>query len=41
MKIKPNKECKFNETNWSDIKGDHISSYEKSKTLAEKLAWEF
>lgn len=40
MKIKT-KNCIFNETNWSETKGDHISSYEKSKTLAEKLAWEF
>ena len=32
----------FNESHWSDTSyGPHISAYEKSKTLAEKLAWEF
>lgn len=31
----------YNETNWSDPIGDHISAYCKSKTLAEKAAWDF
>jgi len=44
------KECKpqdmprnktFNEVNWSDPDGNHINAYSKSKTLAEKAAWEF
>ena len=44
------KECKphdmprnktFNETNWSDPVGNHINAYSKSKTLAEKAAWDF
>jgi nucleoside-diphosphate-sugar epimerase len=44
------KECKphdmprnktFNEANWSDPDGSHINAYSKSKTLAEKAAWDF
>ena len=44
------KECKpqdmprnktFNEVNWSDPDGNHINAYSKSKTLAEKAAWDF
>lgn len=31
----------FNEVNWSDPNGNHINGYSKSKTLAEKAAWEF
>lgn len=31
----------FNEVNWSDPNGNHINAYSKSKTLAEKAAWEF
>jgi nucleoside-diphosphate-sugar epimerase len=30
----------FNETNWTDIKGD-TAAYVKSKTLAERAAWDF
>jgi nucleoside-diphosphate-sugar epimerase len=31
----------FNETNWTDLHGDNISAYAKSKTLAESAAWDF
>ena len=31
----------FNESDWSDPNNDKISAYNKSKTLAEKSAWDF
>ena len=31
----------FDETAWSDVNGDDVSAYVKSKTLAERAAWEF
>lgn len=31
----------FNETMWSNPVGNHISAYSKSKTLAERAAWDF
>lgn len=31
----------FNETNWTDINGDDVRPYVKSKTLAERAAWDF
>ncbi len=31
----------FNETNWSDLNGDGVTAYAKSKTLAERAAWDF
>ena len=31
----------FNETDWSDPNNNKISAYNKSKTLAEKSAWDF
>jgi nucleoside-diphosphate-sugar epimerase len=31
----------FDETNWTDPKGDDILPYVKSKTLAESAAWDF
>jgi nucleoside-diphosphate-sugar epimerase len=31
----------FNETNWTDPKGGDVSAYVKSKTLAERAAWDF
>jgi nucleoside-diphosphate-sugar epimerase len=31
----------FNETNWTDINGDGLTPYVKSKTLAERAAWDF
>jgi nucleoside-diphosphate-sugar epimerase len=33
-------ETPFNETNWSDLNGD-VAAYNKSKTLAERAAWDF
>jgi nucleoside-diphosphate-sugar epimerase len=31
----------FNETNWTDTNGEGLTAYVKSKTLAERAAWEF
>jgi nucleoside-diphosphate-sugar epimerase len=31
----------FNETNWTDPNGDGLTAYVKSKTLAERAAWDF
>jgi nucleoside-diphosphate-sugar epimerase len=31
----------FNETNWTDPQGDDVRPYVKSKTLAERAAWDF
>ena len=31
----------FTEKIWSETKGNHILAYGKSKTLAEKFAWDF
>jgi len=31
----------YDESDWSDPNNPHISAYSKSKTLAEKAAWEF
>ena len=31
----------FSEKNWSEPVGDHIDAYSKSKTMAEKAAWDF
>jgi dihydroflavonol-4-reductase len=31
----------YNENNWSNPVGNHISAYSKSKTLAERAAWDF
>ncbi len=35
------KETPFNETNWTDPDGDDVLPYVKSKTLAERAAWDF
>ncbi|HEV3299726.1 MAG TPA: aldehyde reductase [Planctomycetaceae bacterium] len=34
-------EAPFNETNWTDPNGDDVRPYVKSKTLAERAAWDF
>jgi nucleoside-diphosphate-sugar epimerase len=34
-------ETPFNETNWTDPDGDDVLPYVKSKTLAERAAWDF
>ena len=31
----------FDETNWTDLNGDDVRPYVKSKTLAERAAWDF
>jgi len=31
----------FNETDWTDLNGEGLSAYVKSKTLAERAAWDF
>lgn len=31
----------FDETNWTDVNGDDVRPYVKSKTLAERAAWDF
>jgi len=31
----------FDERNWTDLNGDTVSAYTKSKTLAERAAWDF
>jgi nucleoside-diphosphate-sugar epimerase len=31
----------FDETNWTDLNGDDVRPYVKSKTLAERVAWDF
>ena len=31
----------FDESNWSDTSYKHMGAYEKSKTLAERAAWDF
>lgn len=35
------REAPFDETSWTDITGKGVSAYVKSKTLAERAAWEF
>jgi nucleoside-diphosphate-sugar epimerase len=34
-------ETPFNETDWTDVNGKDVSAYAKSKTLAERAAWDF
>jgi nucleoside-diphosphate-sugar epimerase len=31
----------YSEENWTDLSGGHVSAYVKSKTLAERAAWDF
>ena len=31
----------FDESDWSNVDGTHIGAYEKSKTIAERAAWDF
>lgn len=37
----PTREKPFDETDWTDLDGEEIAPYPKSKTLAERAAWEF
>jgi len=44
MELKPENRPKpmiYDETFWSEVDGSHISTYSKSKTLAERAAWDF
>ncbi|MFC5582410.1 SDR family oxidoreductase [Rhodanobacter terrae] len=38
QKVQP---APFNETNWTDPAGEDVQPYAKSKTLAERAAWDF
>jgi nucleoside-diphosphate-sugar epimerase len=35
------REAPFDETNWTDLRGGHMTAYVKSKTIAERAAWDF
>ncbi len=35
------RDAPFDETSWTDLAGDDVRPYVKSKTLAERAAWEF
>ncbi len=37
----PPQEAPFDETDWTDPNGDDVQPYVKSKTLAERAAWDF
>ena len=37
----PEQSKPFDETNWTDPNGDDVRAYVKSKTLAERAAWDF
>jgi dihydroflavonol-4-reductase len=37
----PPQSTPFDETNWSDTTGSDVTAYVKSKTLAERAAWDF
>lgn len=37
----PAQDAPFDETNWTNLAGDGVSPYVKSKTLAERAAWDF
>jgi dihydroflavonol-4-reductase len=37
----PPQESPFNETDWTDLNGEGLTAYAKSKTLAERAAWNF
>ena len=37
----PAQQTPFDETNWTDPNGDDVRPYVKSKTLAERAAWDF
>src|SRR4051812_26152051 len=37
----PDRDVPFDETSWTDLAGFGVQPYQKSKTLAERAAWEF
>ncbi|HEY3637195.1 MAG TPA: aldehyde reductase [Rhizomicrobium sp.] len=38
---KPQQKTPFDETSWTNPEGDDVTAYVKSKTLAERAAWDF
>jgi dihydroflavonol-4-reductase len=38
---KPRANPPFDETNWTNVDGGHMTAYVKSKTIAERAAWDF
>jgi nucleoside-diphosphate-sugar epimerase len=38
---RPDPKEPFDETSWTDVNGEGLSAYAKSKTLAERAAWDF
>lgn len=37
----PEQRAPYDETNWTNVDGDDVRAYVKSKTLAERAAWDF
>jgi nucleoside-diphosphate-sugar epimerase len=37
----PPQQAPFNETNWTNLSGEDLTAYVKSKTIAERAAWDF
>ena len=37
----PPQQAPFNETNWTNLNGEDLTAYVKSKTIAERAAWDF
>ena len=37
----PHEDAVYDETTWTDVDGPGVSAYAKSKTIAERAAWEF
>lgn len=37
----PERKAPFTETDWTDLNGKEVQAYPKSKTLAERAAWDF
>jgi dihydroflavonol-4-reductase len=37
----PSRETPFDETDWTNVEGDDVQPYVKSKALAERAAWDF
>ncbi|MEO0542473.1 MAG: NAD-dependent epimerase/dehydratase family protein [Pseudomonadota bacterium] len=37
----PDWQTDYNDTDWTDLSLDYVTPYDKSKTMAEKAAWEF
>ncbi len=37
----PEQTAPFDETSWTDVQGEGVTAYAKSKTIAERAAWDF